>query len=375
MTLENNLRRWVAAGLIEEEQAAGIAAFERQASRPLFLYAVAGLGGLAIAIGIVSIVAANWDAIPGRLKIAVDLLLVAGLGYGVVHWHRRGPSWARETSILVLYGLIIASIALVGQVYQLGGKAHAALGVWTLLTAMLMVSGRSATLALTWLIGLQTTYATWLIWAAEDPWDLEELMLAAIYWAPLLTLVVGLLAPVRRARPQLASVFETVGWSEIVFCATLGTFAFYGDTASENWNGVWLGMAISGVITAWLWTLMPNTPGGRSARWLLVVCLALSHLPLLLSTGDLDVVAALTFIGLWFLVALTAHRSGRTRLLNLATAVIGVRILVVYFEVFGSLLGTGIGLVTGGLLTLGLMWLWLRSRRRFERRSAVENPQ
>jgi hypothetical protein len=31
---------------------------------------------------------------------------------------------------------------------------------------------------------------------------------------------------------------------------------------------------------------------------------------------------------------------------------------VIYFEVFGSLLSTGVGLVTGGALTLLMAWLW-----------------
>ena len=54
-------------------------------------------------------------------------------------------------------------------------------------------------------------------------------------------------------------------------------------------------------------------------------------------------------------------------LLNLATAVIGIRILIDYLEVFGSVLGTGVGLVTGGMLTLGMVWLWVRKRREFAR--------
>ena len=142
--IEKRLARWVAAGLLDADQAERIAAFERERGKPVFLYAVAGLGGLAIAIGLVSIVASNWDAIPGRLKLAIDLVMVGGLGYGVSRWDRSGPGWAREAGILVLYGLVVASIALIGQVYQLGGKAHEALAVWSALTALLMTRGRSS---------------------------------------------------------------------------------------------------------------------------------------------------------------------------------------------------------------------------------------
>ena len=70
---------------------------------------------------------------------------------------------------------------------------------------------------------------------------------------------------------------------------------------------------------------------------------------------------------LWLVVAWSAHHARDPRLLNVATAMIGMRILAIYFEVFGTLLDTGVGLVSGGLLTLGLVWLWARKRKQFER--------
>ena len=48
-------------------------------------------------------------------------------------------------------------------------------------------------------------------------------------------------------------------------------------------------------------------------------------------------------------------------------AVIGLRILAIYFEVFGTLLDTGLGLIIGGLVTLALVWLWTRKRQQFAR--------
>ena len=37
--------------------------------------------------------------------------------------------------------------------------------------------------------------------------------------------------------------------------------------------------------------------------------------------------------------------------------------LGVYIEVFGSMLETGLGLIVGGILTIGLTWFWLRKSR------------
>jgi uncharacterized membrane protein len=368
VSLEPRLQRWVSAGLVTAEQAERIRAFEHaeHEHRPTLLYAVAGLGGLAIAVGLLSIVAANWDEISGRVKIGLDLVLVAALGLGVWQWERRGPGWARETAIVVLYGLVLASIALLGQVYQLGGQAHEALLAWSVLTALLMTRARSGLAAMVWILGLQVTWAVWSVWLA-DAWHSEELALGTIYWAPLLCIAVGRWSLVRRARPALAGALDAVGWFEVLLCATLGTFAFYEDTAREHWSEAYPAAVISAVLTlAIAVALLSSLP----ERLLLVACLVLSHVPLFTSPGDLELVAAASFVALWLLVAWTAHHARNVRLLNVATAMIGMRILAIYFEVFGTLLDTGLGLVSGGLLTLALVWLWTRKRKQFARELA-----
>jgi hypothetical protein len=241
------------------------------------------------------------------------------------------------------------------------------MGLWMLLTALLLTRAHSAWASFIWLAGLQATYAAWLLWAASKPWGLEAYALGAAYWAPLACIAVGCSARVERSRPELAATFEEVGWVELVLCASLGTCAFYGDMRQRELGGLWLGLAVSALLSAWLWMRLPAAAWRGTARGLLLVALLLGHLPLLLSPGDLDVLAALSFMGLWLLVAVTAHRAGQVPLLNLATAVLGLRIVIVYFEVFGSLLDTGVGLLSGGLLTVGLAWLWMRKRRDFER--------
>jgi uncharacterized membrane protein len=387
MTLERQLVRWVEAGLLTTEQARQIREFERTDAtaasmlpppmvpgpqppahapaehRPTLLYAIAGLGALAIAVGLVSIVASNWDAIPSRVKIGIDLGLVAALGVGVWHWERRGAGWVREAAIVVLYALVLASIALIGQVYQLGGQTHEALLAWSVLTALLMSRARSGFGAMVWILGLQTTWLAWAIWLGDQQ-HAEQFALSTVYWAPLLCLAIGRLPPLRRVRPALAATLTAVGWFELLLCATLGTFAFYEDTAREGWSNAYPGAMISAVATVSIAiALLSSLP----QRLLLVACLVLAHVPLFTSPGDLDVVAAATFVVLWLLVAWAAHHDGELGVLNLATAMVGLRIVAIYFEVFGTLLDTGLGLVSGGLLTLGLVWLWARKRRQFER--------
>ncbi len=366
MLIDRPLQRWIEGGLVSAEQAERIRAFERGRGpdRPVYIYVVAGLGGLAIATGLVSIVAANWDRFPGGVKLGADLALVAGLGWGVVTWERSGPAWARETAIVFLHGLVLASIALIGQVYQLGGRSHEALGAWSLLTALLMSRARSGFVAAAWILGLEATWAAWAVWLA-DKIDDAALALGSSYWVPLVCILVGRSRFVQGRRPALARVLSAIGWGEVVLCGLLGTFAFYADTAREDWTGAYWAVAVSAVLTAWI-ALQPPTDR-LAGRALLVGCLLLVHIPLFVSVGDLGPVAALTFVALWALVAWTAQRTGDASLFNLATAAIGIRILVAYFEAFGSLLDTGLGLVGGGLLTVALVWLWARKRKDFAR--------
>jgi len=62
---EHFTRRWQAAGLIDVETAARIVAWEATHRRPVFLWAVSGMGILALSLGIMAIVGANWEDIPG----------------------------------------------------------------------------------------------------------------------------------------------------------------------------------------------------------------------------------------------------------------------------------------------------------------------
>ncbi len=363
--VERRLERWVKAGLITHEQAQSILEHESKERRPLFMYGVAGLGGLAVAIGLISIVAANWDAIPGRVKIGIDLAMLVGLSVGLLRLESRGPRWLSESALIVMYGLVLASIALVSQVYQLGGEVHEALVVWSVLTMVLMSRAHSTFGAVTWVAGLQITYAA-VIAQLADTDDLAFFFVSTLYWVPLLSIAASQSSALADRRPRLARVLGVVGWVEVLMCATVGTFVFYGDTASEDWLPMLLGAAVSAGLTLVVIRGLPEGEARRPRAALLGACWVLAHIGWPLSRGDLDLVAALTFIGLWLGVAFTAHRARAAAVLNAATALVGVRIIAVYFEVFGSLLDTGLGLVLGGVLTLGVVWLWARKRRDFE---------
>ena len=67
---------WHEAGLIDAGTRDRLVAYEASHARPLALWAVFGIGALAIGLGLVSVIAANWEDIPGQLRLAVHLALI-----------------------------------------------------------------------------------------------------------------------------------------------------------------------------------------------------------------------------------------------------------------------------------------------------------
>ncbi len=72
------------------------------------------------------------------------------------------------------------------------------------------------------------------------------------------------------------------------------------------------------------------------------------------------VVGAVINIAYMFVLAWAALKIQSIRMFNVMTALICIRLLFIYFEVFGSMLETGIGLVVGGIITLLVVWGWFK---------------
>ena len=89
MIAEHYARRWQRAGLIDGAIAERIRAWEAAHRRPVMLWATAGTGALAICLGIMAIVSANWEEIPAWLKLAVNFGLIAlAAGSVFLFWRR-----------------------------------------------------------------------------------------------------------------------------------------------------------------------------------------------------------------------------------------------------------------------------------------------
>lgn len=384
MSLEKRLQQWLAAGVVDEPTAARIRAFEeaRPKLRPLWL--VTGLAGLAIGIGLLSVVASNWEGLSALSKIGGMALLGLGLAAGTLEADRQARPLPRELGLLLIYAWTLAAIALVGQVYQLGGNAAAALGVWSLLTAAAMAQARGGLLGTLWLIGLCSTWWTVLAWLGQRDTISEELAAGLATWPAPALLLLGAWPWLRAARPGLSRAATTFGALGLLSAASLLPLAFYDHLSSasaDEQRGVaaaLLGLLALAVAQGPL--LADRAPPNRRALaqggllGLLGLLAATLVFGLAVEHPRADVIAALLFIGGWACVGALASATGAARTLSLATAMIGLRLVIIYFEVFGSLLDTGLGLILGGLVTLAMAAGWRKVDQRLHAASQGDRP-
>ena len=175
-------------GVIDQDQADRLHARltrnpERGGNRLLLIFAI--LGSLLVGLGIILIIAHNWDDLSrgARTAIAfVPVLLGQGLAlYGML----KKPSivaWREGPALLLACGLM-ACIALIAQIHQIGGNLEGYLLTSSLLILPLLYLPGSYTVALGYL-ALITWYA-WIVRfegfdSSSRPWYFIPLLAAAL---------------------------------------------------------------------------------------------------------------------------------------------------------------------------------------------------
>lgn len=362
MSLARKLDAWTAAGLIDAGAAERILSYEGANDRPYALWAILGLGLFALALGIMLIVAANWDQIAQWLKLAVHMALTFAAAAAV--WVAAAPrrAWLREGALFVLGALVLAGIALHSQTYQLTGPIWQALLFWlVVMTPLLFYAGRTRLIGYAWslillwmlvdlVLGTEARRGVWLL--------LHGLAVAG----PAFLILVSLLP---RPGGRVAAALREVGIAALLGAASLAHFAWAESISRSDAAAMLVRFVPAAIVAAaamwagWRWRCIPQA----LLPTLLVFPTLAAALALAVPHPDGIVprlVGALVFGGMWALVARTAAASGWRMLFGIAIAAIGIRIFIIYFELFGTLATTGAGLIAGGLLVIALALGWRR---------------
>jgi uncharacterized membrane protein len=162
--LLKDLPELLEAGIINPETAQKITAYYqfKKESAPSVLNLVLGIMGTLLAGGgLLLIVAHNWDELPKLYKTVLSFLplVIAQLfcAYTIARKYDN-PAW-KECSSAFLFFAIGASIALISQIYQMGGSLSGFLLTWIFLSLPLVYLFSSSVIALLCVAGA-TWYAT-----------------------------------------------------------------------------------------------------------------------------------------------------------------------------------------------------------------------
>lgn len=366
MKLDKKIAAWREAGLVTAEQAHAIVDFEqrRSGSRHFVVLALGGVGVLALATGLISVIASNWDSIPAAVKLAGAFALLAGSLAAAHRLSREGQTLGSDLFLAAHAGILLAMIGVVGQVYHLSGAPWRALALAAVLALpAAAISERSL------LTDIAIAYALAALGLFLGESRAAQPYLAGFGWPLLGASVGGALSFFAEllGRPHPAAARALRRWGTgLLFVAAV--------TAATAWSYAWASSTrfplavLSGLVAAgWLarFALARKFPLALATLALTALVLGAAFVGGRTSTWS-QMAPGLRFLGfaLFCLAggafAVAAAQAGSRRLTNLFTLAVAGRIVVLFLEMLSTLALTGFGLLLTGAVFCGVAWAWWR---------------
>lgn len=178
MGIQKDIQELINANVISKETADRIDAYydQKKAEPNNRLFIVFGiLGAILVGLGIILIIAHNWDDFSKTTKTFLAFLpLIIGQGLCIYVLLKRTDQVAwREGSAAFLVFAIGASISLVSQTYNIPGDVGSFMLTWMLLTAPLIYLFRSSVVSLLYIVGITYYVTETAYWSYphSEPWS------------------------------------------------------------------------------------------------------------------------------------------------------------------------------------------------------------
>lgn len=226
--LQQEFETWRREGLVDEGTLARLSVYyarqPKSPSLPLIIFG--SLGALLIGLGIIALLAANWDALsrPVRTLIAFTPLTLCVAAY--LYRAATARTWGRGffEPLGIFWGLSIGvAISIVAQTYHISGDEEAFALIWTLLLLPVVAATRALAPTVGYFIGL-------LIWTSMA----QSNGGVGLYYWPLATLAGPVLMAERRANPTSVRV-SLMEWGAIA-CSV----AALGVSLEKCVPGLWM---------------------------------------------------------------------------------------------------------------------------------------
>ena len=382
--LSGEAEKWVAEGLITADQAATLrgryeesgAAQAESRSRAASVLAV--IGAIAVGVGVIGFIAANWDGISHGLRLALLTIAISGAYAGAYQLRERTRSHPHIGEALYLLGVLLfgASLFLVGQMYNVEAHGPLALLIWAAAAVSVAIVVRSR--PVTWAALL--IFSGWIGFEAGtaiDDSDYEASTLpviAVLYGGTLYGLGTAGVTRIRDAwfvETGFAPAARRLG----LLLAVSGLFVFTFTGATDELGGSARGL--SGGFAAALVVLAVLALAGAAALAISArpsaryeaAALGVAVVTVLLAAyagGDGGLYAVL-FNLLLAAVALgiiyVGYLSDEAWLVNFGVVIVAADLIARYFDFFWSALPRSLGMIGAGVLILGIAFVLERQRK------------
>lgn len=366
------LKVWEAAGLVDAATAARIRDWESSHASPVAMRAVIGIAVLAIGLGLISVVAANWDAVAGVARLGIHFALMVGLAVWL--WRKSGVGGMAAEGGLFVFGMLgLTFFGHIGQVYQTDSPLWQPLALWLLLFApAILLRGTGWLNALLLMVVMVTAAWGFMAWTVGlqprlDRID-ETVRIVLALASPVLLAGLAAWAHTRSAREvfwrrlgELAVVYAAGGASLFAIASADGPWRSDEESTRLLWSVI-----VTASVTLVTALLVRTFRRDAEGRIVAILWLGLAAMPLLAyALSGNKVVAALLFMALWAGIAFAALRAGWRGAFQAAVGIVALRLVLLSFELGGDLLTSGAGLIASGLLILGVAGLALKVSKRY----------
>ncbi len=366
MNISKKLNIWQQHKLITEKQKDAIMEFETKAKKPALLYAIVFISIFCIGLGVVSVIASNWGIIPPSAKLGADFAILSAIIYGIIKAQRP----LIKEGLLCLYAIMaMASIGLVAQIYHLVPHGMQAFLFWSAIVSPLVFISKKPLIAFVWLptllvSGFDTLYESIECFRRFMVYLEHNFTKVPVAAALVLGGFVYHFFAKGKQTKQLA--YASKWWLVIFGASYVIMLDFNSSDLFYKYREIYLGSFSSMAI----WFVLAGVVSlfhylkEKEILYFLLTLIGFSFIHDILPLAGIysfKIWGALLSLSMLVILVAYAHRAGRSKLLNFASFLIALRIFIIYIQVFGSLLNTGLGLITSGLVFLVITYIWHKS--------------
>lgn len=252
---------------------------------------------------------------------------------------------------------------MIGQVFQVQSDPFFAVLIWMLISSPLILAYTTTRfVAYAWIVGTIIQNTLLFYWLAKLPAFLQNpstgylivTLVSSVY------IVLSNLRGVDERFPLFTKALRKLGMLSFILSGSMSQILWRLEFDANMHTQYW-GNASSVFVTLGTMALLAILSYAKKTVWpfkasaVFFGATAIAMLfPAFFVHPAIPLVGALSFIAYWLALGYVAHLMDSPRDLDSVVMVISLRLFIIYLELFSTLASTGIGMVIGGLLFIGL---------------------